>query len=130
MRTEHTLRTAIIGAGRMASTIDDEITSMDTWPSLKSQLLCHTLVGRRLGNDEYRIGAINCLSQVASDGLQPRFATDLASGTQAAMPAQLAEVISKLREFEQADGLALQGKVGGGRLAPVSRTNHCKRIHH
>ena len=32
------LRTAIISAGRMASTIDDEITSMDTWPSLKQQL--------------------------------------------------------------------------------------------
>lgn len=38
MRTGQTLSTAIIGAGRMASTIDDEITSMDTWPSLKSQL--------------------------------------------------------------------------------------------
>jgi len=32
------LRTAIIGAGRMASTIDDEIRSMDRWPSLRSQL--------------------------------------------------------------------------------------------
>ena len=32
------LRVAIISAGRMASTIDDEITSMDTWPSLKQQL--------------------------------------------------------------------------------------------
>ena len=31
-------RAAIISAGRMASTIDDEITSMDTWPSLKLQL--------------------------------------------------------------------------------------------
>ncbi|MCK5806028.1 MAG: Gfo/Idh/MocA family oxidoreductase [Lentisphaeria bacterium] len=38
MRTRQTLRTAIIGAGRMASTIDDEIRSMDTWPSLKDQL--------------------------------------------------------------------------------------------
>jgi len=33
-----TLRTAVIGAGRMASTIDDEIRSMDRWPSLKRQL--------------------------------------------------------------------------------------------
>ena len=31
-------RVAIISAGRMASTIDDEIVSMDTWPSLKQQL--------------------------------------------------------------------------------------------
>ena len=32
------LRVAIISAGRMTSTIDDEITSMDRWPSLKQQL--------------------------------------------------------------------------------------------
>ena len=32
------LRVAIISAGRMASTIDDEIRSSDMWPSLKSQL--------------------------------------------------------------------------------------------
>jgi len=32
------LRVALISAGRMTSTIDDEITSMDTWPSLKQQL--------------------------------------------------------------------------------------------
>ena len=32
------LRVAIISAGRMASTIDDEIRSADTFPSLKRQL--------------------------------------------------------------------------------------------
>lgn len=32
------LRVALISAGRMTSTIDDEIVSMDTWPSLKQQL--------------------------------------------------------------------------------------------
>ena len=32
------LRVAIISAGRMASTIDDEIRSSETWPSLKWQL--------------------------------------------------------------------------------------------
>ena len=35
---EEQLRVGLIGAGRMASTIDDEIRSMDTWPSLKRQL--------------------------------------------------------------------------------------------
>ena len=32
------LRVAVISAGRMASTIDDEIRSSEVWPSLKSQL--------------------------------------------------------------------------------------------
>jgi len=36
------LRVAIISAGRMAGSIDDEIIAMDTWPSLKAQLpYCH-----------------------------------------------------------------------------------------
>ena len=35
---EGKVRVVIVGAGRMASSIDDEISSMDTWPSLKQQL--------------------------------------------------------------------------------------------
>jgi len=35
---EPRFRVALIGAGRMASTIDDEIREQDTWPSLKQQL--------------------------------------------------------------------------------------------
>ena len=38
MKQEQNLRVAIISAGRMASTIDDEIQSSGMWPSLKKQL--------------------------------------------------------------------------------------------
>lgn len=52
------LKVAIISAGRMASTIDDEIRDMDTWPSLKQQLPYSHAPTYRSFPDEVEIVAV------------------------------------------------------------------------
>ena len=47
------IRVAIVGAGRIAGSIDDEIVENDTWPSLKDQLpYCHAACYREVGGVE------------------------------------------------------------------------------
>ena len=49
MSVDGKLRVVIIGAGRMAGSIDDEIVESDSWPSLKEQLpYCHAACYREV----------------------------------------------------------------------------------